>query len=150
MQAKVKKLERKVTELVAKLSKHSQRLATGKRPTKWRTPSQIEEDIGKVRAKLNELQSELCKLELQASEDTGCVGGSSGVAFHSVEMQGAERFSGLECARIQHPSRPPSPPAPPDHPPVSSSSIRMSFPHYYSGGCRRRGAELVLDRSAAA
>ena len=68
MQAKVKELERKVTELVAKLSKHSERLATGKLRTKWHTPSQIEEDIGKVRTKLNELQSELCKLELQASD----------------------------------------------------------------------------------
>ena len=79
MQAKVKKLEERVAELVAKLSKHSERLATGKLPAKWHTPSQIEEDIGKERAKLKELQAELCKLELLASEDTGKVGGSDGV-----------------------------------------------------------------------
>ena len=57
MQAKVKKLEERVAELVAKLSKQSERLATGKLPAKWHTPSQIEEDIGKERAKLKELQA---------------------------------------------------------------------------------------------
>ena len=70
-QAKVKKLEGKIRELVAKLNKHSERLAAGKPPAKWHTPSQIEEDIGKERAKLVELQAELCKLKLQASEDSG-------------------------------------------------------------------------------
>ena len=73
-QAKVEKLEERIRELVAKLNKHSERLAVGKLPTKWHTPSQIEEDIGKERAKLAELQAELCKLKLQASEDSGATG----------------------------------------------------------------------------
>ena len=88
MQAKVKKFEERVAELVAKFSKHSERLATGKLPAKWHTPSQIEEDISKERAKLKELQAELCKLELLASEDTGRVGGSVGVDSAAVGGSG--------------------------------------------------------------
>ena len=65
MQGKVKKLEEKISELVTKLNKHSGRLAEGKLPAKWHTPSRIEEDIGKERAKLVESQAELHKLELQ-------------------------------------------------------------------------------------
>ena len=45
--------------------------------------SHIEEDIGKERAKLKELQSELCKLGLLANEDTSTVGGSGGVSDSS-------------------------------------------------------------------
>ena len=67
MQGKVKKLEEKISELVTTLHKHSERLAEGKLPARWHTPSRIEEDIGKERAKLVESQAELRKLELQAS-----------------------------------------------------------------------------------
>ena len=59
MQAKVGKLDG-ITELV-KLNKHSERLAAGKLSAKRHTPSQIEGDIDKERAKL---QLELRKLEL--------------------------------------------------------------------------------------
>ena len=50
---------------------HSKRLAAGNLPAKWHTTLQIEGDISKERAKLGELQAELCKLELQASGDAG-------------------------------------------------------------------------------
>ena len=53
--------------LVAKFNKHSERLASGKLPAKWHVPSRIEGDMGKERIKLDELQAELRKLELQAS-----------------------------------------------------------------------------------
>ena len=39
------------------LNKHSERLAEGKLLAKWHTPPQIEENIGKERAKLGELQA---------------------------------------------------------------------------------------------
>ena len=54
--------EKKVTELVAR---HSERLAAGKLPAKRHMPSR-NEDIGKERTKLDELQAELRKLELKA------------------------------------------------------------------------------------
>ena len=60
-------MEGKITELVTKLNKHSERLAAGKLPAKWHMPSRIEGDIGKERTKLDELRAELRKLELQAS-----------------------------------------------------------------------------------
>ena len=67
IQGKVKKLEGKISELVTKLNKHSERLAIGNLPAKWHLPLRIEEDIGKERTKLDELQAELRELELQAS-----------------------------------------------------------------------------------
>ena len=60
-------MEEKITELATKLNKHSERLATSHLPTKWHMPSRIEEDISKEHTKLDELQAELRKLELQAS-----------------------------------------------------------------------------------
>ena len=54
-------------ELIAKLNKYSERLATSKLSAKWHTPSRIEEDIGKERAKLDELQAKVHELEPQAS-----------------------------------------------------------------------------------
>ena len=56
-----------MTELVSNLNKHSVRLAAGKLPAKWHMPSRIEEDIGKERTKVDELQVELYELEIQAS-----------------------------------------------------------------------------------
>lgn len=53
--------------------------AAGKLPAEWHTPSQIEEDIGKARTKLDELQAELRKLGLQASEGNGEMGGNDEV-----------------------------------------------------------------------
>ena len=67
MQGGVGVLEEKISELITKLNKHSERLASGKLPVKWHLPSRIEEDIGKERTKLGESQAELHKLELQAS-----------------------------------------------------------------------------------
>ena len=67
IQCKVKKLEGKISGLVTKLNKHSERLAIGNLPAKWNLPLQIEEDIGKERTKLHELQAELCEIKLQAS-----------------------------------------------------------------------------------
>ena len=67
MQGRVKKVEEKITELVANFNKHSERLASGKLPAKWHMPSRIGGDMGKERTKLDELQAELRKLELQAS-----------------------------------------------------------------------------------
>ena len=61
------KLEEKITELVAKLNKHSGRLTAGKFPAKWHMPSRIEEDIGKERNNLDEFQAEPHELGLQAS-----------------------------------------------------------------------------------
>ena len=49
---------------IAKLNKHS---ATGKLPVQRHTPSRIEEDIGKGRTKLGELQAEPREHESQAS-----------------------------------------------------------------------------------
>ena len=49
------------------MNKHSKRLAAGKLPAKCHMPSRIEEDIGKERTKVDELQVELHELELQAS-----------------------------------------------------------------------------------
>ena len=67
MQGKVGKVEEKITELVSKLNKHSERLVAGKLPAKWHMPSRIEVDIGKERTKMDEFQAELRELELQAS-----------------------------------------------------------------------------------
>ena len=67
MQGRVKKVEEKITELVAKFNKHSERLALGKLPAKWHMPSRIEGDMGKERTMLDELQAELRKHDLQAS-----------------------------------------------------------------------------------
>ena len=67
VQGKVKKAEEKIAELVAKYNKHSERLAVGKLPAKWHMPSRIEGDMGKEHSKLDELQAELRKLEIQAS-----------------------------------------------------------------------------------
>ena len=67
MQGKVKKVEEKATELVAKFNKHSEKLAAGKVPAGWHMPSRIEGGMGKERTKLDELQAELRKLGLQAS-----------------------------------------------------------------------------------
>ena len=67
MQGKVGKVEEKITELVSKLNKHSERVVAGKLPAKWHMPSQIEEDVGKERTKMGELQAELRELKLQAS-----------------------------------------------------------------------------------
>ena len=63
-------MEGKIRELVFKLNKNSERLAAGGLPAKWHTLSQLEEDIGKERAKLGELRAELCELGPQASEDS--------------------------------------------------------------------------------
>ena len=60
--------------------------------------------------------------------------GPEAEAFHSVEMQGAERCLGLECARVQLPSRPvlpvlsfqillPYPPLPSRYPPLTTTSV---------------------------
>ena len=98
MQAKDEKLEERVAELVAKLSKHSERLATGKLPAKWHTPSQIEEDIGRERAKLDELKAELRKLGLQAGEDTGEMGSNEEMGS-SDEWQGG--FGCFGCWQLQ-------------------------------------------------
>ena len=67
MQGRVRRVEEKITELVAKFNKHSERLASGKLPAKWHMPSRIGGDMGKERTKLDELQAELRKFELQAS-----------------------------------------------------------------------------------
>ena len=67
VQGKVKKVEEKIPELVAKFNKHSERLAAGKPPAKWHMPSRIEGGMDKERTKLDELQAELRKLELQAN-----------------------------------------------------------------------------------
>ena len=58
IQGKVK-LEKNITELVTKVNKHSEGLVVGKLPAKWHMPLQTEEDIGKERTKLDELQAEL-------------------------------------------------------------------------------------------
>ena len=72
-----------------------------------------------------------------------------------------------ECVRVQNPPHPSNPSLPPCHSSFlptplslqSSSSFRLpyhsnpplpSFLHYNLGGCRRRGAGLDLDHSAAA
>ena len=52
--------------LVAKFGGNSGRLASSKLPAKWHMPSRIERDMGKERTKLDVLQAELRKLELQA------------------------------------------------------------------------------------
>ena len=67
MQGKAKKPEQKIKELIAMLNKHSERLATGKLSAEWHSPSRIEEDTGKERTKLDELQAEAHELEPQAS-----------------------------------------------------------------------------------
>ena len=67
VQGKVKKVEEKITGLDAKFNKHSERLAADKLPAKWHMPSRIEGDMGEERSKLDELQAEPRKLELQAS-----------------------------------------------------------------------------------
>ena len=60
-------MEEKITELVSKLNKHSERFVAGKLPAKWHMPSRIEEDVGKERTKMGGLQAKLRELELQAS-----------------------------------------------------------------------------------
>ena len=89
MQGKVKQAEKKITELVTKLNnlKHSDRLATGKLPAKWHMPSRIEEDIGKERTKLDELQTELHKLELQASHTQHAI--DHGLRYRSEDEMGS-------------------------------------------------------------
>lgn len=87
LQAKVKKLEGRIAALVAK---HSKGLAVGKLSAKWHTPSQIEEDIGKERVKLDGLQAELRKLELQVGEDIGEIGGNEEIGS-SDEMGGIDK-----------------------------------------------------------
>ena len=75
-------MEEKIAELVTKLNKHSERLAAGKLPAKWHTPLRIEEDIGKERIKLDELQAGLRKLEvrrIQISTDHGPASRSEGM-----------------------------------------------------------------------
>ena len=67
MQGRVKKLEEKITELVAKLNQRSERLVAGKLPAKWHTPLRIEEDIGKERTRLGESQAGLREPEPAAS-----------------------------------------------------------------------------------
>ena len=88
MQGKVKQAEKKITELVTKLNKHSDRLATGKLPAKWHMPSRIEEDIGKERTKLDELQAELHKLELQASHTQHAI--DHGLRYRSEDEMGGD------------------------------------------------------------
>ena len=58
---------RGIRQFFDNVSEHSERLAAGKLPAKWHMPSRIEEDIGKERTKMDELQAELRKLELQTS-----------------------------------------------------------------------------------
>ena len=53
----------KITELFAKLNKHSESLAAGKPPAMRHFPLRIEGDIGEERTKLGEFQIELRKLE---------------------------------------------------------------------------------------
>ena len=60
-------MEEGITELVSKLNKHSERFVAGKLLAKWHMPSRIEEDVGKERTKMGELQAEHRGLELQAS-----------------------------------------------------------------------------------
>ena len=88
MQGKVKQAEKKITELVTKLNKHSDRLATGKLPAKWHMLSRIEEDIGKERTKLDELQAELHKLELQASHTQHAI--DHGLRYRSEDEMGGD------------------------------------------------------------
>ena len=57
-QDKVKELEENITELVVKLHKHSERHAAGKFPA----TIAIEKDIGKERAKLDELRARLRRI----------------------------------------------------------------------------------------
>ena len=86
VQEKAKKAEEKIAELVAKLNKHSERHAAGKLPAKWHMPSRIEGDIGKERTKLDELRTELRKLELQASRIQDEVGEGEGEGVGNVSV----------------------------------------------------------------